>query len=67
MFALGSTTFWEEFDSEWVKLGYIDRMPKKNQLMAHGDTGSHCYIGFRVNLCHGWSAGVIAFIKKYCD
>ena len=67
MLSLGSTTFWEEFDSEWASLGRIDRMPKKNQIMAHGDTGSHCYVGFRMSLCHGWAAGVIAFIKEYCD
>ena len=67
MLALGSTTFWEEFDSSWASLGRIDRMMKKDQLCAHGDTGSHCYVGFRMSLCHGWASGVIAFIKEYCD
>ncbi len=65
MLALGSTTFWEEFDIEWAKMGRIDRLPKKGELCAHGNTGDHCYVGFRMSLCHGWAAGVIAFIKEW--
>lgn len=62
----GATTFWEEFDTDWLKeSGRIDeRDPRKKEL--HGDYGAHCYVGYRHSLCHGWSAGVIRFIKEHC-
>ncbi len=65
MLSLGSTTFWEDFSIDWAGYERIDRMLKKNKKCPHGDTGKHCYIGFRKSLCHGWSAGVIAFIKEF--
>lgn len=65
MLSLGSTTFWEEFDVEWASYGRIDQMPDITKKCAHGDTGMHCYTGYRKSLCHGWAAGVIRFIKEY--
>ena len=63
----GATTFWEDFDVEWAnKSCRIDEFPKDNQKDIHGDFGDYCYKGFRHSLCHGWSAGVIAFIKEEC-
>lgn len=62
----GATTFWEDFDIEWLNgSGRIDELdPNKKDL--HGDYGKHCYVGFRHSLCHGWSAGVAKFIKEHC-
>ena len=62
----GATTFWEDFDMEWLKgSGRIDEFdPSKKDL--HGDGGAYCYVGFRHSLCHGWSAGVAKFIKEHC-
>lgn len=61
----GATTFWEDFDMDWVPgSGRIDAFPKDGEKDIHGDYGAHCYIGFRHSLCHGWSAGVIAFMKE---
>ena len=60
----GATTFWEDFDISWAKNSCrIDEFPKEGEKDIHGDYGAHCYIGFRHSLCHGWSAGVIKFIK----
>ena len=62
----GATTFWEDFHIEWLEgSGRIDEIdPSKKDL--HGDYGAHCYVGFRHSLCHGWSAGVVKFIKEHC-
>jgi hypothetical protein len=63
----GATTFWEDFDIEWAKDSCrIDEFPKEGEKDIHGDFGAYCYKGFRHSLCHGWSAGVIAFIKEEC-
>ena len=63
MLSIGATTFFEDFDVEWLEnSSRIDRLPKKNQKDIHGDFGKHCYVGFRHSFCHGWSSGVIRFI-----
>ena len=64
----GATTFWEDFHTDWIEgSSRIDKMPKKGEKDIHGDYGAHCYVGFRHSLCHGWSSGVIKFIKEYCE
>lgn len=66
MLKMGATTFWEDFDVEWTENACpIDKLPEKGQRDIHGDFGKFCYKGFRHSLCHGWSSGVIAFIKEY--
>ena len=62
----GATTFWEDFNIDWTKgAGRIDKIdPSKKDI--HGDNGAFCYIGYRHSLCHGWSSGVIKFIKENC-
>lgn len=63
----GATSFWEDFDIEWAKGSCrIDEFPKSCEKDIHGDFGAFCYKGFRHSLCHGWSAGVIQFIKEEC-
>lgn len=67
MLDLGATTFFEDFDMKWLENANSDirKMPKKGQEDIHGDRGAFCYEGFRHSLCHGWSSGVIRFIKEY--
>ena len=61
----GATTFWEDFDMAWVEgSGRIDAFPAEGQKDIHADYGAYCYIGLRHSLCHGWSAGVIGFMKE---
>lgn len=63
----GATTFWEDFDVEWIKgSSRIDRFPKKGEKDIHGDYGRFCYKGFRHSLCHAWASGVINFIAENC-
>lgn len=67
MLEKGATTFWEDFDMVWVdNSSRIDKLPKKNEKDIHGDFGAYCYLGFRHSLCHGWSSGVVKFIKENC-
>ena len=62
----GATTFWEDFHLEWLDgTGRIDELDATKKDI-HGDCGAHCYVGFRHSLCHGWSAGVVKFIKEHC-
>jgi hypothetical protein len=63
----GATTFWEDFDIAWAENSCrIDELPTEYKKDIHGDFGAFCYIGYRHSLCHGWSAGVIQFIKEEC-
>lgn len=68
MLALGATTFFEDFDLDWAQgASPIDRLPRTGESDFHADNGAYCYKGFRHSLCHGWSAGVIEFMYKYCN
>ena len=66
MLSVGATSFWEDFNMDWLEgSGRIDEIdPSKKDL--HGDYGAYCYVGLRHSLCHGWSAGVAKFIKENC-
>lgn len=62
----GATSFWEDFHMEWLDgSGSIDVLDDTKKDI-HGDFGTHCYVGLRHSLCHGWSAGVAKFIKEHC-
>ena len=62
----GATTFWEDFNMEWLEgSGRIDEIDETKKDL-HGDYGAYCYVGLRHSLCHGWSAGVAKFIKEHC-
>ncbi len=66
MLDLGATTFWEDFDIEWVKgAARIDEITPKGMTDVHGDNGKNCYTGFRHSLCHGWAGGPAAFLSQY--
>lgn len=65
MLSVGATTFWEDFDLEWLKgSGRLDEMPKEGVKDIHGDFGNFCYTSFRHSFCHGWSAGVIPYLME---
>ena len=67
MIEKGATTFWEDFNIDWADNSCkIDELPENGQKDIHGDFGDYCYQGLRHSLCHGWSSGVIAFIKENC-
>ncbi len=63
MLSRGATTFWENFDLGMLEgSGAIDMPTPKGMKDIHGDFGDHCYKGYRLSLCHGWSVGPIPFL-----
>lgn len=64
MLDLGATTFWEDFDMEWLSDNVcgITKLATRSQKDIHGDFGAFCYKGYRHSLCHGWSSGVIPYL-----
>ncbi|MBN8459231.1 MAG: alpha-L-rhamnosidase [Verrucomicrobia bacterium] len=65
MLDLGATTFWEDFDLDWVDgAGRIDELPAPGKKDVHGGYGAYCYKGFRHSLCHGWASGPTAFLSQ---
>src|SRR5690625_975648 len=66
MLSLGATTFWEDFNIEWLEnAARIDELPKEGEIDVHGTYGDHCYVGYRHSLCHGWASGPTAFLAEY--
>ena len=66
MLMRGATTFWEDFDVEWLEnSGRIDEPTPEGFKDLHGDFGAYCYQGFRHSLCHGWSCGPVQFLTEY--
>lgn len=65
MLNMGATTFWEDFDIEWMKdSARIDEIVPIGKKDIHGEFGRYCYEGFRHSLCHGWASGPTAFLSK---
>lgn len=65
MLELGATTFWEDFDIEWMKnAGRIDEMPEEGKVDVHATYGGYCYQGYRHSFCHGWAAGVTPWLSE---
>ncbi len=66
MLKLGATTFWEDFDLNWVtdKTVGIDKVVPDEMIDVHGDFGKFCYTQFRHSLCHGWASGPTSFLSQ---
>ncbi|MBQ3847524.1 MAG: alpha-L-rhamnosidase [Clostridia bacterium] len=66
MLDVGATTFWEDFNLEWLEgSGRIDELTPAGLKDLHGDHGAYCYVGFRHSLCHGWASGPTPFMSEY--
>lgn len=66
MLSLGATTFWEDFNIEWLEnAARIDELPTDNKIDVHGTYGDHCYVKYRHSLCHGWASGPTAWLSEY--
>ena len=62
----GATTFWEDFNLDWVKnAGRIDEFTPEGKDDLHGDFGAYCYPSYRHSLCHGWSSGPTPWMSRY--
>ena len=66
MLEMGATTFWEDFDLDWMENGgRIDEIVPEGKKDVHGDYGAYCYEKFRHSLCHGWSSGPVPFLTRH--
>ncbi|MFA5535356.1 MAG: alpha-L-rhamnosidase C-terminal domain-containing protein, partial [Mariniphaga sp.] len=66
MLDLGATTFWEDFDVEWLEnAGRIDEVTPPGKIDVHGAYGDHCYVSYRHSFCHGWAAGPTAWLTEH--
>lgn len=66
MLALGATTFWEDFNLDWVEnAGRIDELLPAGKKDIHGDCGAYCYVGFRHSLAHGWASGPTPWLTEH--
>ena len=66
MLDMGATTFWEDFDLDWMKnAGRIDEVVPEGKVDIHGDYGNYCYVKFRHSLCHGWASGPCPYLSNY--
>ncbi len=65
MLSRGATSFWEDFDIDWLNgSGRIDEPTPQGLKDLHGDFGAYCYTGFRHSLCHGWACGPVNFLTE---
>ena len=66
MLDLGATTFWEDFNLDWIpNAAPIDEPVPTGKKDIHGDFGAYCYPGFRHSLCHGWSSGPTTWLSDH--
>ena len=66
MLQLGATTFWEDFNLDWLpNVSRIDELPKDGQIDIHSCYGDYCYKGFRHSLAHGWSSGPTPWLTEH--
>lgn len=66
MLDLGATTFWEDFNIEWIpNASRIDELVPAGKVDIHGDFGAYCYVGHRHSLCHGWASGPTAWLSEH--
>lgn len=65
MLEVGATTFWEDFDLDWMREGAsIERILEPGEYDILAENGAYCYKGLRHSLCHGWSGGPAAFVAE---
>lgn len=66
MLDLGATTFWEDFNIEWIKnAARIDELVPEGKVDIHGSYGDYCYVGHRHSFCHGWASGPTAWLSEH--
>ncbi len=66
MLDLGATTFWEDFDIDWMKnAARIDEVVPQGKVDVHASYGGYCYNQFRHSFCHGWASGPTSWLTQY--
>lgn len=66
MLDLGATTFWEDFDIDWMKnAARIDEIVPEGKTDVHTSYGGYCYKELRHSFCHGWASGPTSWLTQY--
>ena len=66
MLDLGATTFWEDFDIDWMKnAGRIDKPVPEGKTDVHCSYGGYCYKELRHSFCHGWASGPTSWLTRH--
>ena len=66
MLDLGATSFWEDFNIEWIKnAARIDEILPEGKVDIHKSYGNDCYKGYRHSFCHGWASGPTSYLSEY--
>ena len=66
MLDLGATTFWEDFDIDWIEnAARIDEIVPEGKTDVHAAYGKFCYQKLRHSLCHGWASGPAPFMTQH--
>ncbi|MDB5000407.1 MAG: alpha-L-rhamnosidase, partial [Mucilaginibacter sp.] len=66
MLALGATTFWEDFNINWIpNAARIDELVPQGKTDLHAKYGDFSYKGYRNSLAHGWSSGPTPWLTEY--
>lgn len=66
MIDLGATTFWEDFNIEWLpNASRIDELVPAGKVDIHGDFGAYCYVGHRHSFAHGWASGPTSWLSEH--
>lgn len=66
MLDLGATTFWEDFNIEWLEnAARIDELVPEGKVDVHGTYGGYCYEGYRHSFAHGWASGPTSWLSEH--
>lgn len=66
MLDLGATTFWEDFNMDWIPgASRIDELVPEGKTDIHSAYGNYCYKGFRHSLSHGWASGPTSWLSEH--
>ena len=66
MIHLGATTFWEDFDLDWVaNSAPIDALVAEGRRDVHAGLGRNTERGMGLSLCHAWSSGPTAWLTRH--
>jgi alpha-L-rhamnosidase len=66
MLQLGATTFWEDFNIQWMEnAAPIDNFVPEGKIDVHATYGNFSYKKLRHSLCHGWASGPTAWMSQH--
>ena len=66
MLDLGATSFWEDFNVDWIEnASRIDQIVPEGKVDLHATYGAYCYKGFRQSLAHGWASGPTPWLTEH--